>query len=89
VAVIINRALESGSLFQRVKGKSLPPWASELDCASWGQFFLKFVISHPAVTCVISGTSKPQHMKDNLGAAFGKLPDAPTRRKMVELMSSL
>lgn len=89
VAVIVNRALESGSLFQRVKGKALPAWASELDCASWGQFFLKFVVSHPAVTCVISGTSKPQHMKDNLGAAFGKLPDAPTRRKMVELMSSL
>ncbi|MBI4749247.1 MAG: aldo/keto reductase [Acidobacteria bacterium] len=89
VAVIINRALESGSLFGRVKGKPLPAWAAEIDCASWGQFFLKYVVSHPAVTCVISGTSKPHHMKDNLGAAFGKLPDEPTRRKMVELISTL
>jgi diketogulonate reductase-like aldo/keto reductase len=74
VAVIINQPFEEGALFSRVKGKTLPEWAKEFNCDSWGQFFLKFILAHPAVTCVIPGTSKAHHMLDNLQAAHGKLP---------------
>lgn len=87
VAVLINQPFEEGALFQRVKGKQLPEWAKEFDCASWGQFFLKFILSHPAVTCVIPGTSKPHHMADNLGAGFGKLPDQRHREQMIRLVN--
>ena len=86
VAVIINQPFESGQLFSRVKGKPLPAWASEFDCKSWGQFFLKFILAQEAVTCVIPGTSKPHHMRDNLGAGFGKLPTAAHLRQMVTLV---
>lgn len=87
VAVLINQPFESGTLFNRVRGKTLPDWAKDLDCASWGQFFLKFILSHPAVTCVIPGTSKPDHMLDNLGAGFGRLPDDKERLDMVKVVS--
>jgi diketogulonate reductase-like aldo/keto reductase len=87
VAVIINQPFEEGALFGRVKGKSLPAWAKEFDCNSWGQFFLKFILSNDAVTCVIPGTSKPHHMLDNLGAGFGKLPTVEHRKQMIELIS--
>jgi diketogulonate reductase-like aldo/keto reductase len=87
VAVLINQPFEEGTLFGRVKGKSLPVWAKEFDCNSWGQFFLKFILSNDAVTCVIPGTSKPHHMLDNLGAGFGKLPTAEHRKQMIELIS--
>ncbi len=86
VAVIINQPFEEGSLFQRVKGMTLPEWTKEFDCASWGQFFLKFILSQPAVTCVIPGTSKPHHMIDNANAAIGKLPDENLRAKMLRLI---
>ena len=86
VAVIINQPFESGQLFNRVKGKTLPGWASEFDCKSWGQFFLKFILAQEAVTCVIPGTSKPHHMVDNLGAGFGKLPTAAHLRQMINLV---
>ncbi len=86
MAVIINRPFEEGALFQRVKGKQLPEWAKEFDCTSWAQFFLKFIISNPAVTCAIPGTSKPHHMLDNLGAAFGKLPDEMHRERMINVV---
>lgn len=82
VAIIINRPFEEGALFQRVKGKELPAWASEFDCKSWAQFFLKFILSHPAVTCTIPGTSNIRHLVDNLGAAVGRLPDTKQRDKM-------
>ncbi|HZY81311.1 MAG TPA: aldo/keto reductase [Cyclobacteriaceae bacterium] len=82
VAIIANRPFEEGALFQRTKGKELPAWAAEFDCKSWGQFFLKFILSHPAVTCAIPGTSKVTHLMDNLGAAMGKLPDEKQREKM-------
>lgn len=88
VAIIINQPFEEGALFQRVKGKVLPAWASEFDCNSWGQFFLKFILSHSAVTCVIPGTSKPHHMTDNAGAGFGKLPDENQRRQMIQFIDS-
>ncbi len=89
VAVIINRPYESGSLFRAVRGRALPEWTAEFDCASWGQFFLKYILSHPAVTCVIPGTSKPRHLRDNLSAGYGRLPDAGLRRRMVEVVEAL
>jgi diketogulonate reductase-like aldo/keto reductase len=87
VAVIINRPFQEGELFQRVKGKVLPPMAKNIDCNSWGQFFLKFILSHPAVTCVIPGTSKPHHMLDNLGAGTGRLPDDKQRLEMIRFVT--
>jgi diketogulonate reductase-like aldo/keto reductase len=84
VAVIANRPFAEGALFRRVKGKQLPPWAAELGIASWAQYFLKWIVSHPAVTCAIPGTGNPKHMADNLGAAVGKLPNAEQRRQMAE-----
>ncbi len=83
IGVLINRPFEEGILFSRIKGKPLPDWASEIDCSSWGQFFLKFIVSHPAVTCVIPGTSKPHHMLDNCKAGFGRLPDDGMRKRMI------
>ena len=89
VAVIANRPFSMGALFPRVKGKALPAWAAEFDCASWAQFFLKYLLSHPAVTCAIPGTSRTAHLKDNLQAGIGRLPDAKTRRRMVEYLEQL
>ena len=89
VATLINRPYEKGALFRAVRGKALPAWAADFGCATWGQFFLKYILSHPAVTCVIPGTSKAKHMLDNLGAARGRLPDERQRRNMVELWESL
>jgi diketogulonate reductase-like aldo/keto reductase len=88
IAVLINRPFMAGRLFSAVRDRSLPDWASAF-AASWGQFFLKFIISHPAVTCVIPATSKPHHMLDNLGAGFGVMPDAATRQKMTSFWKSL
>jgi diketogulonate reductase-like aldo/keto reductase len=88
IAVIINRPYQAGRLFSAVRGRELPAWAREF-AASWGQFFLKFITSHPAVTCVIPATSKPQHMRDNLEAGFGELPNAATRERMVRFMQEL
>jgi diketogulonate reductase-like aldo/keto reductase len=87
VAVIINRPFEEGALFSRVKGKTLPSFAAEIDCTSWAQFFLKFIVSHPAVTCAIPGTSKVSHLLDNLGAATGRMPDESMRKRMLESMA--
>lgn len=81
-AVIVNRPFDGGSLFGEVKGKPLPGWAAEIDCANWAQVFLKFVISHPAVTCAIPATSSPAHMRENMGALAGRLPDEALRRRM-------
>lgn len=89
VATLINRPYQRGDLFAQVKGQSLPGWAADFDCKSWGQFFLKYVVSHPAVTCVIPATSKVHHMIDNMGAGFGRLPDAKTRQKMEQYFGSL
>ena len=88
VAVLINRPYRSGGLFRAVRGHSVPDWAAEF-AASWGQFFLKFIISHPAVTCVIPATSKPLHMQDNLEAGFGRLPDQATRQRMIDFVAAL
>ena len=87
VAVIVNRPFEEGQLFTLSKGKQLPGWCEEFDCKSWGQFFLKFIVSHPAVTCAIPGTAKVSHLLDNAGAATGRLPEESHRKKMIELFS--
>ena len=89
IATLINRPYQRGNLFRRVGGRSLPDWAADFDCSSWGQFFLKFIVSHPAVTCAIPATSKLKHMVDNMGAGHGRLPDPATRRRMIELVESL
>ena len=88
-AVIINRPFDGGSLFDSIKGQKLPTWAAEYDIKTWAQFFLKFIISHPSVTAAIPGTSNPDHMDDNILAAYGKLPDAAARHKMAGLLASL
>ena len=82
IAVILNRPLDGGALFDRVRGKPLPEWAAEFDCRNWAQYFLKFVVSHPAVTCAIPATSQVAHMNENMGATAGRLPDAAMRRRM-------
>ena len=87
-AVIINRPFAQGELFGKVKGREVPAWATQFDCDSWAQFFLKYIIAHPAVTCVIPGTGKVRHMTDNLKAGAGRLPDERTRKRMVELIQS-
>ena len=89
IATLINRPFQRGTLFRKVKGKALPEWTAEFDCQSWGQFFLKFVVSHPAVTCVIPATSKVHHMQDNMAANFGRLPSASVRKRMLRYFERL
>ena len=88
VAVIINRPYQGGALFRAVRGRDVPEWAAGF-AASWGQFFLKFIVSHPAVTCAIPATSKPHHMADNLLAGTGPMPDAAMRARMIEYVDAL
>lgn len=85
-ATLINRPFSQAGLFSKVRGKPLPPWCADLDCASWAQFFLKWIIGHPAVTCAIPGTRRVQHIEDNLGACTGRLPDAAMRKRMMEYL---
>jgi aryl-alcohol dehydrogenase-like predicted oxidoreductase len=89
VAVVINRPFINGEYFSLVRGKQLPDWAAEFDCESWAQFSLKYILSHPAVNCVITETTNPKHVLDNLGAGFGALPDEPTRIKMRKFLLDL
>jgi diketogulonate reductase-like aldo/keto reductase len=88
-AVIANRPFAAAGLFSRVRGKQVPEWAAEFDCASWAQFFLKYILSHPAVTCAIPATSKPHHLVDNMTAGIGRMPDAAMRRKMASFMDAI
>jgi diketogulonate reductase-like aldo/keto reductase len=89
IAVIVNRPFGGGDLFNRTRSKPLPDWAAEFDCHSWAQFFLKWIVTNPAVTCAIPATNKPRHLEDNMGGGIGRLPDAKMRQRMVELASSL
>jgi diketogulonate reductase-like aldo/keto reductase len=89
IAVIANRPFGAGDLFDKVHSKPLPDWASEFDCHSWAQFFLKWIISNAAITCAIPATNKTRHLEDNIQGGIGRLPDAKIRRRMVELVSSL
>lgn len=89
IATLINRPFQRGGMFDKVEGKRLPEWAAEFDCASWGQFFLKFIVSHPHVTNVIPATSKVKHLVDNMGAGYGRLPDGKMRERMIKYFESL
>jgi aryl-alcohol dehydrogenase-like predicted oxidoreductase len=89
VGVIVNQPFDSGALFRQVRDKALPAWASEVDCGSWSQFFLKFILGQPAVTCVIPGTARPDHARDNLAAGMGRLPDAGQRQRMAAYWGGL
>jgi len=89
VAVIVNRPFGRGDLFRRVRGKALPDWAAEFDCTSWAQFFLKWIVANPVVTCAIPATSNPRHLEDNMGAGIGRLPDEKMRKRMVEAVAAL
>jgi aryl-alcohol dehydrogenase-like predicted oxidoreductase len=89
IAVLVNRPFAAGGLLSKLRGKSLPPWAHDIGCASWAQFLLKFVVSHPAVTCAIPATSKVQHLTDNMGAGVGTLPDAGMRERMARYVAEL
>jgi diketogulonate reductase-like aldo/keto reductase len=89
VAVIANQPLARGDLLRGVRGRPLPEWAHESDCASWSQLFLKYILAEPALTCVIPATGNPEHMTDNLAAGSGGLPDARQRRKISELWDAL
>ena len=84
VAVIANRPLAGGDLMRRLAAKPLPAWAKEIDCESWAQLLLKFVVGHPAITCAIPGTSKVTHLRENLGAAMGRMPDEKMRARIAE-----
>jgi aryl-alcohol dehydrogenase-like predicted oxidoreductase len=89
IAVIANRPFAEGALFRRTKGKALPPWAAELGIGSWAQYFLKWIVGHPSLSCAIPGTAKPEHMRDNIAAGTGTLPDEAARKKMLQYFESL
>jgi diketogulonate reductase-like aldo/keto reductase len=89
IGVIVNRPFRQGSLIDHVRRRPLPPWAREIDCASWAQFLLKFVVSHPAVTCAIPATSSVAHVRENIGSALGRMPDDAMRRRMIAYVSQL
>ncbi len=89
MAVMVNLPFGRGRLFSAVQGKPLPAWAAEFDCKSWAQFFLKFIVSHPAITCTMPGMARPDYVTDNAGAAQGRLPDAAARLKMEQFIDTL
>ena len=89
MAVMINLPFGRGRLFNAVQGKKLPEWASEFDCATWAQFFLKYIVSHPAITCAVPGMARPEYVVDNLGAARGRLPDTAMRKRMEQFIDNV
>jgi len=89
MAVMINLPFGRGRLFSAVQGKKLPEWAAAIDCVSWAQFFLKYIVSHPAITCAVPGMARPEYVIDNLGAARGRLPDAAMRKRMEQFIDSV
>lgn len=89
IAVIVNRPFQRGDLIHALQGKPLPPWASTIDCTGWPQFLLKFIVSHPAVTCVIPATTNTEHVKENMTACYGALPDQAMRTRMIEYVNKL
>ena len=89
IGVIVNRPFREGELIRRIARHPLPPWAAEIDCVNWAQFLLKFIVSHPAVTCAIPATSRVDHVRENMGAAHGRLPDAAMRARMAAHVEKL
>jgi len=88
IAVIVARPFAGGRLFPIVRNRALPDWAADIDCTAWSQFFLKYIVSHPAVTCAIPATSNPAHLRENMGGGMGRLPDQETRRRMEALIDA-
>ena len=89
IGVVVNEPYNVGRLFTAIRGRELPGWATEFDCRSWAQFFLKYILAHPAVTVVIPATSDPEHLIDNMGASVGRLPDTRTRMRMEVLFDGM
>jgi aryl-alcohol dehydrogenase-like predicted oxidoreductase len=89
IAVIVNRPFQRGDLIDDLKGKPLPDWAKTIDCNSWPQYLLKFVVSHPAVTCAIPATSQVAHVQENMAAGFSPLPDAAMRTRMIDYVEKI
>ncbi len=89
MAVVVNKPFDGGVLFGAVRGRELPAWAAEFDCANWGQFFLKYIVSHPAVTVAVPATANPSHLVDNMGGGVGRLPDPGERRRMESYFDAL
>jgi len=89
LAVIANRPFRRKQLFALFERHPLPAWAAEIDCTCWAQVFLKFIVSHPAVTCAIPATSRVDHMQENMGALYGRLPDAALRERMIREVEDL
>ena len=89
IAVVVNRPFDGGAMFDAVRRRPLPEWAREFDCANWAQFFLKFIVSHPAVTVAIPATSRVDHMQENMGALYGRLPEPALRERMARHFASL
>ena len=89
IAVVVNRPFREGALIRSVKRQPLPPWASEADCANWAEFLLKFIVSHPAVVCAIPATTSVAHVRENMGACLGRLPDEAMRRRMAAHVGQL
>jgi diketogulonate reductase-like aldo/keto reductase len=89
IAILANRPFSTGGLFRMVAGKSVPDWAKEFSAQSWAQFFLKFIVSHPAVTCVIPATGDTAHLRDNMGAGLGRLPNEAERKRMADFFAAL
>ncbi len=89
IAVLVYVPFGRSRLWARVKGRTVPTWAAEFGADTWSKFFLKYAAAQPAVTCITPATSKPKHMLDNIGAAYGELPDATARRKMEEVVDAL
>lgn len=88
IAVLVNRPFAEGAIFRRVRGQAVPPWAAEIGAHTWAQVFLKWILAHPAVTCVIPATSRPQHLEDNMKAGVGPLPDDATRDRISALLAA-
>lgn len=89
IGVLVNEPFEKGTLFRQVRDRSLPAWATEFDCDSWAQFFLKYILGHPAVTCVIPATSNPKHLADNMQSGLGRLPNLTQRKRMTRYLQQL
>lgn len=89
MAVLVNRPFQQGALLRQLESHRLPPWAAEFGCTSWAQFALKFIVSHPGVTCAIPATRRIDHVRENLGAARGPMPDEATRRRMAAHVARL
>lgn len=89
MAVIVNRPFMNGTYFGRVEGRELPEWVADFDCETWAQFSLKYILANPAVTCVLTETTNPEHMAENIRAGFGRLPDASERQRMRDVAAAL